>query len=76
MTFQNIFSSISFLHFRDVWCAALLIKASRIFVAARKRLIDSENSRGPSWLFDCHQSQARDIKKGLPVRNPPAAFAN
>ena len=73
MTFQNIFSLISFLHFRDVWCAALLIKASRIFVAARKRLIDSENSRGPSWLS---QSQARDIKKGLPVRNPPAAFAN
>ena len=63
MTFQNIFSLISFLHFRDVWCAARLIKANRIFVTARKRLIDSENSRGLSWLFDFHRSLARDIKK-------------
>ena len=46
--------------FRDVWCAARLIKANRILVAARKRLIDSENSRDPSWLFDCHGSPARE----------------
>ena len=31
--------------------AARLIKARRIFVAVRKRLIDNE----PSWLFDCHR---------------------
>ena len=30
--------------------AARLIKARRIFVVVRKRLIDNE----PSWLFDCH----------------------
>ena len=34
--------------------AARLIKASRVFVAVRKRLIDNE----PSWLFDCHRMSA------------------
>ena len=34
-----------------------------IFVAVRKRLIESEKSRNPSWLFDCHRSRARKIKK-------------
>ena len=40
-----------------------------IFVAVRKRLIESEKSRNPSWLFDCHRSRARKIKK-------VATFAN
>ena len=40
-----------------------MIKASRIFVAVRKRLIDSEKYRSPSWLFDCHRGRAHNIKK-------------
>ena len=40
-----------------------------IFVAVRKRLIESEKSRNPLWLFDFHRSRAREIKK-------VATFAN
>ena len=52
MTFQNICSSMADFRAVDRGChAARLIKARRIFVAVRKRLIDNE----PSWLFDCHR---------------------
>ena len=34
-----------------------------IFDAVRKKLIDREKSRSPSWLFDCHRSRERNIKK-------------
>ena len=49
--------------------AARLIKASRIFVAVLKKLTDIEKSKSHSWLFDCHPSRARNIKKA-------AAFVN
>ena len=52
MTFQNICSSMADFRAVDRCChAARPIKARRIFVAVRKRLIDNE----PSWLFDCHR---------------------
>ena len=64
MTFQNIFSSMA--DFRDtlsVLLAAQLIKASKykIFVAVQKANRPWEISL--SWLFDCHRSRARNIKK-------------
>ena len=69
VTFQNIFSSMA--DFRDVVSVAMLpaarlIKASRIFWLWKK-LMDREKSRSLSWLFDCHRSRARNIKKRLIV---------
>ena len=32
-------------------------------MAVQKNQIDREKSRSPSWLFDCHRSRARNIKK-------------
>ena len=64
VTFQNIFSLIA--DFRDVVSvlpAARLLNPSRIFVAQKKKLIDRGKSRSLSLLFDCHRSQARNIKK-------------
>ena len=64
VTFQNIFSLIA--DFRDVVSvlpAARLLNPSRIFVADKKKLIDRGKSRSLSLLFDCHRSQARNIKK-------------
>ena len=64
VTFQNIFSLIA--DFRDVVSvlpAARLLNPSRIFVAGKKKLIDRGKSRTLSLLFDCHRSQARNIKK-------------
>ena len=64
VTFQNIFSLIA--DFRDVVSvlpAARLLNPSRIFVAPKKKLIDRGKSRSLSLLFDCHRSQARNIKK-------------
>ena len=50
VTLQNIFSSMA--DFRDVVsvmpCSPTIIKESRIFVAVRKRLIESEKSKNPS----------------------------
>ena len=63
MTLQNI----SRADFCDVVSVLPCRKANNgkqyIFDAVRKKLIDREKSRSPSWLFDCHRCWASNIKK-------------
>ena len=64
MTLQNI----SRADFCDVvWCCHACSPTNKgkqnIFDAVRKKLIDREKSRSPSWLFDCHRCWALNIKK-------------
>ena len=63
--FQNIFSLMATLLMQYRYChAARLIKVIRIFVAVRKRLIESEKSSNLSlWLFYSHRSRDRNVKK-------------
>ena len=55
-----------FFNGRLSWCgigAARLLKASRIFVAEKKKLFDREKSRSLSLIINCHRSRTRNIKK-------------
>ena len=63
MTLQNI-SRADFCDVVSVLpCSPTNKGKQNIFDAVRKKLIDREKSRSPSWLFDCHRCWARNIKK-------------
>ena len=63
MTLQNI-SRVDFCDVVSVLpCSPTNKGKQNIFDAVRKKLIDREKSRSPSWLFDGHRCWARNIKK-------------
>ena len=63
MTLQNI-SRVDFCDVVSVLpCSPTNKGKQNIFDAVRKKLIDREKSRSPSWLFDCHRCWARNIIK-------------
>ena len=68
MTLQNI-SRADFCDVVSVLpCSPTNKGKQNIFDAVRKKLIDREKSRSPSWLFDCHRCWARaTFKKRLLV---------
>ena len=60
--FQNIFSLMA--DSPDVVSVLPCSPTDKIFVAVRKRLIESEKSSNLSlWLFYSHRSRARNVKK-------------
>ena len=63
MTLQNI-SRADFCDVVSVLpCSPTNKGKQNIFDIVRKKLIDREKSRSPSWLLDCHRCWARNIKK-------------
>ena len=53
---------------KDIILRNLIYRKWRIFVESLwlcEKLIDRKKSRSLSWLFDCHRSRTRNIKKRL-----------